>query len=132
MEKALMLVEGCEKKADEEKGRATDDARSAENTETRIAKSDLSRGVMYASGADFWPIAARKSDMIDGDDVREPEYAEEEDVFQSTRLIKRRQWHAQGGVGGASRTSKVMGTTAGDRMAKTRILFHVSMLASRV
>jgi hypothetical protein len=58
------------------KGRATDDETSTENTETRIAKSNLSRKVMRVSGAVFWPIAARKSDMIDGDDVREPEYAE--------------------------------------------------------
>lgn len=40
--------------------------------------------------------------------------------------------HAQGGVGGASRTSKVMGTTAVDMIPKKRILFHVSMPARRV
>jgi hypothetical protein len=76
-------------------------ATSAENTETRIAKSNLSREVMCVSGVDFWPIAACKRDRIDGDDVREPEY--------------------EGGVGGASRTSKVIGTTAVDMMPKARI-----------
>jgi hypothetical protein len=55
---------------------------------------------MCASGAVFWPIAARKSDRIDGDDVREPE--------------------CEGGVGGASRTRKVMGMTAVEMMANTR------------
>jgi hypothetical protein len=42
---------------------------------------------MCASGAVFWPIAARKSDRIDGDDVREPECAGREVVFQPTHQV---------------------------------------------
>ena len=65
----------------EKKGRATDAATRTENSVTRIAKSNLSCRVMYASGVVFWPIIARKSDMIDGDDWREPEYAVSDNVF---------------------------------------------------
>jgi hypothetical protein len=132
--KALMLEEGCEKKSDEKKkkGRATDAATSTENSVTRIAKSDLSRRVMYASGVVFWPIIARKSDMIDGEDWREPEYAESDNVFQPAILIRRRQRHAQGGVGGASRTSQVAGTTTVDMMPKRRILFTSACLSEGV
>lgn len=43
---------------------------------TRIAKSHLSRRVMYDSGVVFKPIEARRSDVIEGDDWSEPEYAE--------------------------------------------------------
>lgn len=85
-----MLGGGCEKK-DERKGRATDAATSAENTAIRIAKSHLSRSVMNASGVDFLPIAALKSDMIDGDDWREPENAGRGEIYQRTIHIRRRQ-----------------------------------------
>ena len=116
----------------DKKGRVTDAATSTENSVTRIAKSNLSCRVMYASGVVFWPIIARKSDMIDGDDWREPEYAESDNVFQHTILIRRRQRHAQGGVGGASRTSQVAGTTAVDMMPKRRILFTSACMSEGV
>lgn len=56
-------------KPDEE----TDAARSAENTETRMAKSIRSRTVIYVPGGHFNPAAARTSETIDGDGMREPE-----------------------------------------------------------
>jgi hypothetical protein len=62
---------------------------------------------MYDSGVVFWPIAARKSERIEGDDWREPEY--------------------DGGVGGASRTSRAMGTTAVDMIPKRKIPLRVSV-----
>lgn len=56
---------------------------------TRIAKSHLSRRVMYDSGVVFKPIEARRSDVIEGDDWSEPEYAERicllrHDTYQET------------------------------------------------
>jgi hypothetical protein len=51
----------------------TDAARSAENTETRMAKSTRSRTVIYVPGGHFNPAAARTSETIDGDGMREPE-----------------------------------------------------------
>src|SRR6266404_8756689 len=126
-----MLVEVYENKVNEQNGGATDPETSAENTKTRMAKSDRSRKVIWASGAVFRPIAARRSEIIDGDDVREPEYAESKEVFQPSRRNRRRQRHEQGGVGGASKTSRLTGTTAVDIILNTRILFHVSMFVWR-
>ena len=127
-----MLVEVYENKVNEQNGGATDPETSAENTKTRMAKSDRSRKVIWASGAVFRPIAARRSDIIDGDDVREPEYAESKEVFQPSRPNRRRQRHEQGGVGGASKTSRPIGTTAVDIIPNKRILFHVSVPVWRV
>lgn len=54
----------------------TDPARSEEKTETRMAKSNRSRDDIYDSGGHLNPTAARKSEVIDGEGMREPEYAE--------------------------------------------------------
>ncbi len=51
----------------------TDDATNEEKTVTRMTKSDRSRNVIYASGGQLSPTAARRSEMIDGDGIREPE-----------------------------------------------------------
>jgi len=51
----------------------TDAATNEENTETRMAKSNRSRNVIYASGGQLSPTAARRSEMMDGDGMREPE-----------------------------------------------------------
>lgn len=53
----------------------TDAATNVENTETRMMKSDRSRHVMYASGGQLSPAAARTSETMDGDGMREPEKA---------------------------------------------------------
>jgi len=54
----------------------TDAARSEEKTETRMAKSNRSRNAICDSGGHFNPTAARMSEVIDGEGMREPEYAE--------------------------------------------------------
>jgi hypothetical protein len=54
----------------------TDAARSDENTETRITKSNRSRNVIYDSGGHLSPTVARISEAMDGEGMREPEYAE--------------------------------------------------------
>jgi len=54
----------------------TDAARSDENTPTRMAKSNRSRDVIYESGGHLSPTVARMSEAMDGDGIREPEYAE--------------------------------------------------------
>jgi hypothetical protein len=51
----------------------TDAATNDENTETRMAKSNRSRNVIYVSGGQLSPTAARKSETMDGDGMREPE-----------------------------------------------------------
>lgn len=56
--------------------RITNAASSDENTETRIAKSKRSRDVIYDSGGHSSPTRARISEMMDGEGMREPEYAE--------------------------------------------------------
>ena len=54
----------------------TDAARSDENTETRITKSNRSRNVINDSGGHLSPTVARISEAMDGEGMREPEYAE--------------------------------------------------------
>jgi len=56
--------------------RMTDAARSDANTETRITKSNRSRNVIYDSGGHLSPTVARISEAMDGEGIREPEYAE--------------------------------------------------------
>jgi hypothetical protein len=51
----------------------TDDATNDENTVTRMAKSNRSRDVIYASGGQLSPTVARRSETMDGDGMREPE-----------------------------------------------------------
>ena len=51
----------------------TDDATFDANTITRMAKSNRSRNVIYASGGQLSPTAARRSEMMDGEGSREPE-----------------------------------------------------------
>jgi len=81
-------------------------ATSDENTQTRMAKSNRSRNVIYDSGGHLNPTVARMSEAMDGDGIREPEY--------------------EGGVGGASEIRRSTGTTAVDMMANTRIDLRVS------
>jgi hypothetical protein len=54
----------------------TNAARRDENTATRMPKSARSRNVIYASEGQSSPTAARISEMMDGEGMREPEYAE--------------------------------------------------------
>jgi hypothetical protein len=51
----------------------TDAARSEENTETRITKSNRSRDDICDSGGHFNPTAARMSEVRDCEGMREPE-----------------------------------------------------------
>jgi hypothetical protein len=70
------------------------------------------------------------SEAIDGDGMREPEYAERKRVSAHERLISG-DGSLQGGVGGASGMRKSMGATTVDMMANTRILevaCHVDIL----
>jgi hypothetical protein len=59
-----------------EKSPMTDAATSDENTQTRMAKSNRSRNVIYDSGGHLNPTVARMSEAMDGYGIREPEYAE--------------------------------------------------------
>lgn len=47
----------------------TDAATNDENTVTRMAKSKRSRNVIYDSGGQLRPTAARRSEMMDGDGI---------------------------------------------------------------
>lgn len=53
----------------------TDAATNVENTETRMTKSNRSRNVIYVSGGQRSPTAARASETMEGDGMREPEKA---------------------------------------------------------
>jgi hypothetical protein len=83
-------------------------------------KSNRSRNVIYASGGQLSPAAARASETIDGDGMREPEKAE-----ISQLLVHGTAWEGDeslhGGVGGASVIRRPKGTTAVDMVASARI-----------
>jgi hypothetical protein len=80
----------------------TDAARSDENTEMRMAKSNRSRNVINESGGHLSPTAALMSVTMDGDGMREPEYAETSMVSahknfdQQRRVLTRRSWWGLG------------------------------------